>query len=241
MIRFTCTGCAAVFSAGDDQAGKLGECPACHARFVIPPADGPEAALLPPQEPDAEPEVEVSPCPECGARAAVRPADLGTVVECPRCAAGYRAVAGGGADVSVPARRSTGRRREWDDERDDRPRRRPRGGPRRPSNVTAVGGMLLGGGIYALVQDLGMAVAFCPCACWPPLWLSVVWAIFAIVRGAELIGSGPADRRPVTTLLVLQTLCVLNFDIVNFILGVVGLVLAGRPDARAYFGGAAGD
>ncbi len=236
MIRFACTGCAAVFTAGDDKAGKLGECPACHARFVIPPADAPAAN---PPLPQSEPEspVEVGPCPACGARAAVLPADLGTVVECPRCAAGYTAVIGGGSEVAV-ARRPD-RRRDWDDrrDRDDRPRHRSRSrrGRRKPGNVTAVGGMLLGGGIYALVYVLGVAVAFCPCVCWPPVWVTVVWAIFAIVRGVELIGDAPAERRPVNTLLVLQLLCVLNFDIVNLVLGGVGLYLAAQPDARAYF------
>lgn len=237
MIRFACTGCGAVFAAGDDKAGKLGECPACQTRFVIPPADGPVPEPLP-AEPEPDTPVEVGPCPACGARAGVRPADLGTVVECPRCAAGYTAVAGGGTEVAIP--RPPSRRRERDDRRDrndDRPRRRPRSrrGPRKPGNVTAVGAMLLAGGIYALVHIMGLTLSLCFCPFWPPVWLTVVWAILAIIRGAELLGRKPSEPRPVTTLLVLQLLCILNFDMVNLVLGGVGLYLAGQPDARAYF------
>ena len=47
---------------------------------------------------------------------------------------------------------------------------------------------------------------------------------------------GQNDRQPAPrTLLILQILCILNLDIVNCILGIVGLNLLNDPDTQDYF------
>ncbi len=242
MIRFACTGCDARFTVDDADAGQVGECPACQARFLIPGADprpldapslpAPDVPSLPAYDPSAP--VAVRACPACGADAAVRPADVGHRVECPRCAHEYR------ADALDPARaprpKARRRRRDWGDPDRDTGRRRSRRDDRKPGNVTTIGTLLLTGGIYGLVHDSGILVLSYGCCLFWPFWtVSVVWSILAIVRGAGILSrSGGRPGRP-WVLHTLQILCILNFDVVNCILGVVGLCLANTPDAQDYF------
>jgi hypothetical protein len=240
MIRFSCPGCGAVYSVEDAKAGKTGQCPKCDGQFVIP---GPEAAGAPPppQGPDAP--VEVSPCPGCGVRLSVAPSDLGREVECPYCKAVFRAAAvspqtpdsarGRGdrdnGDDDRPSRRRRRRSRRYDDSEGDdfEPRR-----SRKPGEVTIIGGMLLGGGIVAL----GMAslVGLSTCCLWPVSWLSLVWGVLAIVRGSQMLGRDDLQGPP-RVLLILQIVLILNGDVVNLVLGIVGLVLLNNPAVRDYY------
>ena len=255
MIRFACTGCDARFTVEDSQAGQVGECPACRARFVIPGADpkpldapslpasdeaAPDTRPVAPRNVDPDAPVAVKPCPACGASAAVRPRDVGHRVNCPTCTHEYRADALSPDSTAPVSPRTRRRRRDWGDE-DRYPdrRRRSRRRDEKPGNVTAVGAMLLAGGIYGLVfcgTTLLASGAVCfACLVWPPWWAQLVWSIFAIVRGQGVLGvAGGTLGRP-RTLHVLQILCILNLDVVNCILGVVGLCLANAPEAQEYF------
>ncbi len=141
MIRFSCPGCGATYTVGDEKGGKTGKCPKCQTQFVIPmpeaaaaPAAAPPPVPPPPPAPeDPNATVEIKPCPGCQARLSVTAADLGVDVECPYCKTVYKAVkAGTGAAPPVPSKRSDledagGRRRRRDEEdEDDRPSRRRR-------------------------------------------------------------------------------------------------------------------
>jgi len=249
MIRFECPGCAAEFNTADDKAGKPARCPQCAVEFLIPPA-AESAPTLPAGAEDFEivpdEQVEVLPCPGCGARLAVSSGDANKNVDCPYCAATFEArpVHAPPATILKPPHRL---RRENDDafadgNDDDRPqrdvrRRKRRSADGKPGNVTAVGVMLLVGGIYGLIFTFGVLVGtMFVCCLWPFMYLTAVWSILAIIRGSSILGNN--DRQsPPTTLLVLQILAVFNLDFINCILGVVGLILLSDERTRAHFEG----
>lgn len=251
MIRFACPNCDAVYSVAEEKAGKTGQCPKCLSQFLIPVPD-PTSVPSPnpaPDKPVAE-SIEITPCPGCQARIAVHEPDLKSNVECPYCATVFVAERVQHKPESKP---DSPRDRDWGDEdrptkrrsrRDevddddvdeDRPRRRRsnyRSTDRKPGNVGAIGGILLGGAIYGLIWAL--AVAGMSCCLRPGVYFTLVWSILAIVRASAMLGQH--DRQPAPrTLLILQILCILNLDIVNLILGIVGLNLLNDPDTQDYF------
>lgn len=142
-------------------------------------------------------------------------------------------------DDEFDERPSRRHRRSEDDEfhdDDDRPsRRRRRLVEERPSNIAAVGGMLLGGGIYALVQVaallLGTFFAIC---LWPGVYLALVWAILAIIRGSQMLSRNDSAGTP-RVLCILQIVLILNCDLINMILGIVGLVLLNSPEIEEFY------
>lgn len=244
MIHLECPGCAAAFTVPYANAGKTGKCPKCGTQFAIPAADA-----APGQE-----SVEVQPCPGCQARIAVARGDLGTTVECPYCVTRFLAEPADripplprppredqGSSRTRPVRQS--RRRDetdddHDDEDDDRPRRRRSRRPSKPGNIAAIGVLLLVGGIYSFIQTLIMvASSFGLCCIWPGVYLAVVWGILAIIRGTAMMNGRDASAGPPTVLLGLQILLLLNFDMINMVLGIVGLVLANNEDVREYYAG----
>jgi hypothetical protein len=258
MIRFSCPGCSAVYAVDVAKGGRTGQCPGCGARFTIPaggPDEPPPPDLTPvPVDPAAP--VEVEPCPGCGVRLSVEPGDLGVNVECPYCKTVFTASRAGGPapasrrtppDEDRPSRQEPDRprrSRRWDNEsdeededyEDDRPVRRSRRRPgQKPGNVTAIAAMLLAGGIYALIWDLGMiggSTGFC--CLWPGLYFTIVWGICAIVRGSTMLGQSELSGPP-RTLLILQIITIVNFDVVNCILGIVGLILLNNPEVQDYY------
>jgi len=253
VIHLECPGCAATFSVSGDLAGKTGKCPTCATQFTIPDADAPaggDAGLTPP-EPASEP-VEVQPCPGCQARIAVTRDDLGTTVECPYCLQRFVAESPEALprlprtpqrDRPLAARHSR-RREEAHDEvegGDDRPRRRRRSKQGDgPTQVGTIGVLLLVGGGVSFLWTLGTMVATggmtCGICClWPGFYLAPVWGVFAIVRGAAMMNGHDWRVTPPTVLHVLQILLVLNFDVINLTLGIVGLVLSNHEPTRDYY------
>lgn len=124
MIQFSCPSCAAVFSVGDEKAGKTGKCPKCDAKFVIPDAE-PGAAPSPPP-PVADDNVEIKPCPGCQAKLTVARGDIGLDVECPYCKTVYKATKSGGSSAVIRTDRPSKRSAPVEDDEDDRPKRRRR-------------------------------------------------------------------------------------------------------------------
>lgn len=252
MIHLECPGCAATFSVTPDHAGKTGKCPTCATQFTIPAADAPPEAPTQPATPepaDAAEPVEVQPCPGCQARVAVARTDLGTNVECPHCTTRFvavsptesrRSVSRGGRD-----RRSARRRDEADDEfddRDDRPRRRRAPSGDGDSQVGTLGTLLVVGGVLAIVWTVGMifslGVATCGICCfWPGLYLGPIWGVLAIVRGVSMTNGRDSRPAPPTALQILQVCLILNLDVINMTLGIVGLVMANHGPTRDYYAG----
>ena len=163
MIKFACPGCSAVFTVGDEKAGKTGKCPKCSAQFLIPELESPVGEVAPPPAPVQSSEVEIKPCPGCQAKLTVAVGDLGLDVECPYCKAVYKAVKPGSSvskialddrpskrrrddddeDEDRPSKKS--RRDHYDDDDDDRPRKK-----RRRSYEPHRGGLILALGIISL-------------------------------------------------------------------------------------------
>ena len=258
MIRIECPGCAATFSVPESKAGLTGRCPTCGTQVAVPDADLPIVAADEPAPSVGQESVEVRPCPGCQARMAVARGDLGTTVECPYCVTRFLAEAAGDAPPvpqtprrarpssrASPPRRSQ-RRDETDDELDDdeydRPRRRRRSrGASSTGSVGTIGVLLTVGGVYALLQTGGIVLSSMGLCClWPGTYLALVWGILAIVRGSTMTNGRDITGAPPIVLHTLQILLILNLDIINFILGIVGLVLSNNPETQDYYAGAAG-
>ena len=258
MILLECPGCSATFAVPESQAGKTGKCSKCGVQFTIPAAD---AAAVPPTEPaspqpvnDSE-SVEVKPCPGCGARIAAARTDLGTTVECPYCVTHFLAEAANGLPRRPPTPdrdrpssstgtlRRSGRRDESDDERDERPRRSRRrvaSGDDPPSAVGTMGILLLIGGILSLGWTLGAMVFTSALTCglccfWPGFYLTPIWGVLAIIRGSAMMGGSDSRGSPPAVLQILQTLMVLNLDVTNMVLGIVGLVMSNNEPVQDYY------
>lgn len=103
-----------------------------------------------------------------------------------------------------------------------------------PDKVTAIGGMLLGGGIWTIINIVLCAIVFLPCCLWPGLWFGFVWAILAITRGVEILNNRPYVQSP-RTLITLQILQAINFDMINVIMGIMGLVFINDSQIETFF------
>ncbi|MGL6073248.1 MAG: hypothetical protein ACRC8S_03695 [Fimbriiglobus sp.] len=104
-----------------------------------------------------------------------------------------------------------------------------------PSNLNAVGGMLLGGGIYAICHFLMVGTfSYGICCLWPGNWSELVWGIFAIIRGSAIMNRN-VGLGPPMTLVVLQILLIFNGDPINTILGIVSLVMLNDSTVKEYF------
>ena len=255
MIRIECPGCAATFSVPESKAGLTGRCPTCGTQVAVPDADLPYVAADAPAPSVGQESVEVRPCPGCQARIAVARGDLGTTVECPYCVTRFLAEAAGDtppvpqtprrerpSSRGSPDRRSR-RRDETDDDLEDdegdRPRRRSRS--RRASSTGSVGTLgvlLIVGGVYSLLQAAGLVIGtLAACCLWPGTYLALVWGILAIVRGSAMSGGRDPNGSPPVVLHILQILLIVNFDVINFILGIIGLVLSNNPETQEYYAG----
>jgi len=190
-------------------------------------------------------------CPAC-MRALRIPNDLlGQEVKCPSCGSTFTAPSSLDAPPPppprppepAPERRPEPPPRRHDD-RDDwpRPRRyedddnryRPRRRDDRPSKVQALGVMTLVGGILALVVSLAW-MATCVGFFWPGTYYSVVLGALAIVKGAQVLGEHADREGSPQAVCVMQVINVVNLDVVNMTLGIIGLVFLNEPEVRDFF------
>lgn len=201
---------------------------------------------------DSNAPVEVAPCPGCQVRLSVEPKDVGLEVECPYCKTLFTAKRAqqqsspppttgsqSSADVKRPSQRRS--RRDEDDERPRRSRRwdtededdyEPRRRNKKPSELGAIAGMLLGGGIWALVMSVSVGGAFC--CLWPGSWYALVVGILMIVRGANMLNNRD-EAGPPRTMLILQIIMIVNLDVPNMVMGIIGLVLLGNDKVKDYY------
>lgn len=251
MFPIECPGCAAAFTVPEAKAGQTVRCPTCGTQVAVSAADAdlPFVAADSTPEPAGQESVEVRPCPGCQARIAVARGDLGTTVECPYCVTRFLAEAATEtppvptAPRREPDRRSR-RRDETDDELDDDDERPRRGRSRRSAstgNVSTLGVLLIVGGVYSLLQAAGLVLGtFAVCCLWPGTYLAIVWGILAIVRGSSMTSGRDSNGSPPLVLHILQILLIINFDVINMILGIVGLVLSNNAQTQDYYAGNTG-
>ncbi len=203
-------------------------------------------------------------CPSCERRLQVPESLVGEKVKCPTCGALFMADLDSPSPqpVTGPAVRDSrppapprekereapapGRhdeelpRRPDDDEEDeeDRPRRRRRRQPpaEKPGKVQAVGVMMLVGGILAVVLFLGLGAGSTGACClWPGTYYSLVMGIFAIIKGAALLGDDVRLQEPPRGTAIMMIVNAANLDFVNVALGIVCLVFLNEPEVARYF------
>jgi hypothetical protein len=135
-----------------------------------------------------------------------------------------------------PVRATTHKNRQRTDEHKDAEEEQdpPLGTVLKPVKVTAIGGMLIGGGAWAIFASLFSILIFPLFVCWPGIYFGIVWAIFAIIKGAGLLGNRWFLYNP-HNILILQIVQAVNFDIVNVALGVVGLVFLNEREVGKSF------
>jgi hypothetical protein len=243
MIVFACPECGDTYQVEPGQAGQAAKCSRCATCFTIPASNAPPSpAPVPPPLPKSQPtgQVEIQPCPVCGTRAQVEAADIGHKVECPGCLSSYEAVEVNPRPKPTPSQSEAKKskepkrsKRRWDDEDrdeddyDDRPKKR-----KRPSNITAIAALLLAGGIYGLI--FGCLIGLNALCLWPGTWYAVVWSIFAIIRGSTMLNERDISNEP-RTLVIMQIIMIVNCDVVNMIMGIVGLVLLNDAQVVKYY------
>ncbi|MEO2089437.1 MAG: hypothetical protein ABGY75_08065 [Gemmataceae bacterium] len=84
--------------------------------------------------------------------------------------------------------------------------------------------MLIGGGAWAIfVNVLSIFVSVGLWCFWPGFYFGIVWAIFAIIRGAGLLGDRWRSVDP-KVVIILQIVQAVNLDLVNVAMGIIGLV-----------------
>ena len=142
-----------------------------------------------------------------------------------------------------------------DERHEDRPERHlppagppPASGPTRGANqkVTAIAGMTLAGGIWALLVALGMAgygllagiATFgLGCLILIPAAYSLVLGVMATMKGARLLGSQPQAEEPPKTIAIMQIVNVVCGDFVNVVLGILTLVFLSEPEVNSFYQG----
>ena len=105
----------------------------------------------------------------------------------------------------------------------------------KPGRVEAIGIMLLVGGIIALSYS-GATPKFHIIRLWGPFAAySLVLGIMAIIRGIRILRKGGPCQRSPRTIAIMQVINIVNFDVVNFVLGLVTLSFLKDPAVRRYF------
>lgn len=199
-------------------------------------------------------------CPECGKNLQVPSDLLDTNVQCPECKVTFVAELPEPPALPPPAAPSrstkaawdekktgagnakkTRRRREDDDEEedddyDDVDRRRSRDGRGGvPGQVTVIGVMSLIGGVVAILMFFVVSGSSGGLCClWPGTYYSMVLGVMAIVKGASLLGSSAQLQSPPFGLGVMMIINIINFDVINVVLGILVLVFSNDEDVKNY-------
>jgi hypothetical protein len=175
-------------------------------------------------------------CPSC-ARALLIPGDLvGHEVKCPSCGVTFAASLAEPEPAppprpapapprpapTPPPRRSDDRERRWARWRE------------KPARVQTLGVLHLVGGVLALVVAAGW-MATCVGFFWPGTYYSLVLGVLAVVKGSQLLGERADRDGSPQAVCVMQVVNVINLDVINLTLGIVGLIFVNEPDVRAYF------
>ncbi len=173
---------------------------------------------------------------------------------CPTCGERWP----GSTDDEDPrtARSRPGTRARRDDDDDDyyedddeyeRPSKRRRSGAP-PGKVQAIAIMTLIGGILASIGALGvlayiglMGLATLGfgllCCLWPGPYYGLTVGILAILKGAKLLGKDAQSLPPPKGTAIMLIINIVNFDIVNCVLGILILVFCSDPEVENWYRG----
>ena len=126
-------------------------------------------------------------------------------------------------------------RRKYDDDDDDDYERDERGYISKPGEVQSISLLLIIGGVLACLYFLAMAgFSTGACCLWPGTYFELVYGIMAIIRGSQL-SQDRAFTNPPNAVCVMGIVTIINGDVINMTLGIVGLCLLGNANVRRYF------
>jgi len=98
--------------------------------------------------------------------------------------------------------------------------------------VQAIAIMQLCGGIYALLQGIGVAIG--SLFFYLPWVFSLVLGVMAILRAVRLLGQQASGSGNQKTIAVMQIINIINGDVVNLVLGIICLVFQGDPEVDQF-------
>ncbi|GIW79642.1 MAG: hypothetical protein KatS3mg105_1449 [Gemmatales bacterium] len=183
-------------------------------------------------------------CPECFRKLRIPEEWLGAKVQCPSCGSMFtserqQVVSEGVEDFDQPA--ATSRDQNTHQQSTGYPAQsfgshQPLRHPSKPSKVQAIGGMMLAGGIVAILASMAF-MATCSCLLWPGTYYSLVLGILAVVRASSLLSEEAYQQSPPTGIAVMQIINIINCDLVNLILGILSLTFLNDPECQRYFRG----
>jgi DNA-directed RNA polymerase subunit RPC12/RpoP len=128
-------------------------------------------------------------------------------------------------------------RKKYDD--DDDYERDERGYIAKPGEVQTIGTLLIVGGVLACLTFLTFIVlgglsTFGFCCIWPGTWYQLVYGIMAITKGSQL-QQDRAFAYPPNSVCIMAIITIINGDVLNMTLGIIGLVMANNPNVKRYF------
>ncbi len=222
-MTVTCPSCGKALEASDSMAGREALCPYCATVMLVP---GPEVVAA--DRPAADRPGGL-PAEACQSRRAAGSRDepSGPAVQqrrpCPVCGELIMAAAAKCryCSAAVQPVRSLGPAAAI---------------ALKPGKVTAVGVMMVVGGSLALLGATIMALT-CFLLLWPGTYYALVMGIMAIVKGARLLAADAHRHLPPKGTAIMQIINIINFDLVNVVLGVVNLVFLSDQEVRSYLRG----
>ena len=141
------------------------------------------------------------------------------------------------ADGEDPDGKYRKRSRSKYQEDDDDYERDERGYISKPSEVQTIGTLLIVGGVLACLYFLALSVGSNGrCCLWPGTYFELVYGIMAIVRGTQL-QQDRAFEHPPNGVCIMGIVTIINGDILNLTMGIIGLCLLGSKNVQRYFRG----
>jgi DNA-directed RNA polymerase subunit RPC12/RpoP len=120
-------------------------------------------------------------------------------------------------------------------EDDDDYERDERGYIAKPGEVQTIGILLIVGGVLACLSFLAVsALSYGMCCFWPGTYYQLVYGIMAIVRGSQL-QQDRAFAHPPNGVCIMGIITIINGDLLNMTLGIIGLCLLGNNNVKRYF------
>lgn len=163
-------------------------------------------------------------CPSCRIQLMIANEHLGQNIHCPQCKTLINVpVSSTFPNLGAPPYTSPAASQSW------------RVYSTAPSKVKAIGAMLIGGGAWAILYSWVIIVFSALWCCLSPgIYLAIVWGILAIIKGVHLLGDRWYEHNP-RILVILQIVLVINLDIVNLVMGIVGIIFLSDPEIRHAF------